>query len=107
MYYLTSLYYNIIINLIKTIDIPNAENIDNAGTMTNYQINMETFLSGVTYSTNKVTFKKRIDVAVEIVEINFNDYTDWLDTMNSSYLVYENDEIKVDSSVKKLEKMSF
>jgi hypothetical protein len=81
-------------DLIKTIDIPNAENIDNAGTMTNYQINMETFLSGVTYSTNKVTFKKRIDVAVEIVEINFNDDTDWFDTMNSSYLVYENDEIK-------------
>jgi hypothetical protein len=55
---------------------------------------METFLSGVTYSTNRVVSKKRIDVAVEIAEINFSDNTNWFDTINSSYLVYENNEIK-------------
>ena len=81
-------------DLIKTIDIPNAENINNKDILANYQINMETFLSGVTYSTNKVTNKKRIDIAVDIAEINFNDNTNWFDTINSSYLVYENNEIK-------------
>ena len=81
-------------DLIKTIDIPNAENIDDTNILANYQINMETFLSGVTYSTNRVVSKKRIDVAVEIAEINFSDNTNWFDTINSSYLVYENNEIK-------------
>jgi hypothetical protein len=81
-------------DLIKTIDIPNVENINNKDILANYQINMETFLSGVTYSTNKVTNKQRIDVAVDIAEIGFDDGTDWFDTLNSSYLVYENNEIK-------------
>jgi hypothetical protein len=81
-------------DLIKTIDIPNAENINNKDVLANYQINMETFLSDVTYSTNKVTHKKRIDITIGIAEINFNDDTNWFDTLNSSYLVYENNEIK-------------
>ena len=81
-------------DLVKTIDIPNAENVDNWNVQVNYQIDMETFLNGVTYSANKVTSKTRVDVVVEIMEINFSDGTNWFDTINSSYLIYENNEIK-------------
>jgi hypothetical protein len=79
---------------IKTIDIPNPENINNASTTANYLINMETFLDGVVYSTNKVTSKRRIDVSVETAQITFTDGTDWFDTVSSSYLIYENNEIQ-------------
>ena len=81
-------------DLLRTIDIPNAENIDTGNILANYQIDMQTFLDGVVYSTNRVTSKNRIDMRVDIAEITFTDGTNWFDTINSSYLIYENNEIK-------------
>ena len=81
-------------DIIKTIDVPNAENVNTVDDLVNYHIDMDTFLSGVTYSTNKVISKKRIDASVENAVITFTDETNWYDTVSSSYLVYENDEIK-------------
>jgi hypothetical protein len=81
-------------DIIKTIDVPNAENVNTIDELVNYHINMDTFLSGVVYSTNKVISKKRIDASVENAVITFTDETNWYDTVSSSYLVYENDEIK-------------
>ena len=81
-------------DLLRTIDIPNADNIDAINVLANYQIDMQTFLDGVIYSTNKVTTKNRIDITVEIAEITFTDGTNWFDTISSSYLIYENNEIK-------------
>jgi hypothetical protein len=81
-------------DLLRTIDIPNADNIDAVNVLANYQIDMQTFLDGVVYSTNRVTSKNRIDITVEIAEITFTDGTKWFDTINSSYLIYENNEIK-------------
>lgn len=81
-------------DLLRTIDIPNADNIDAVNVLANYQIDMQTFLDGVVYSTNRVTSKNRIDVTVEIANIEFTDGTNWFDTINSSYLIYENNEIK-------------
>lgn len=81
-------------DLLRTIDIPNADNIDAVNVLANYQIDMQTFLDGVVYSTNRVTNKNRINVNVEIAKITFTDETNWFDTINSSYLIYENNEIK-------------
>jgi hypothetical protein len=81
-------------DLLRTIDIPNAENIDAVNVLADYQINMQTFLDGVVYSTNRVVGKKRIDIRVDIAEITFTDETKWFDTINSSYLINENDGIK-------------
>jgi hypothetical protein len=81
-------------DIIKTIDVPNAENVNVADELVNYHIDMDTFLNGVTYSTNKVIYKERINGTVEKVEIEFTDATNWYDTVNSNYLVYENNEIK-------------
>ena len=81
-------------DIIKTIDVPNNENVNVADELVNYHIDMDTFLSGVTYSTNKVIYKERINGTVEKAVIEFTDATDWYDTINSNYLVYENNEIK-------------
>ena len=81
-------------DIIKTIDIPNAENVNTIDEYVNYHIDMDTFLSGVTYSTNKVISKHRINASVEKAVIEFTDATNWYDTINSSYLVYVNNEIK-------------
>jgi len=81
-------------DILKTIDIPNPNNVDESGTTTNYQINLEEFLSGSVYSTNAVTKKERIETLTNIVLINFKDGTNWSDTDNSSYLVYSENEIK-------------
>lgn len=81
-------------DLLRTIDIPNAENIDTGNILANYQIDMQTFLDGVVYSTNRVISKTRIDLRVDIAGITFTDGTNWFDTINSSYLIYENNEIK-------------
>jgi hypothetical protein len=81
-------------DIIKTIDVPNAQNVNVADELVNYHIDMDTFLNGVTYSTNKVIYKERINGTVEKVVIEFTDATNWFDTINSNYLVYENNEIK-------------
>lgn len=81
-------------DIIKTIDVPNAENVNTVDELVNYHIDMDTFLSGVVYSTNKVISKKRIDASVENAVITFTDGTNWYDTISSNYLVYENNEIK-------------
>lgn len=81
-------------DILRTIDIPNPENSDTRDATVNYQIDMETFLNGVVFSTNKVTNKQRIDVSVETAQITFTDGTDWFDTINSTYLIYEGNEIK-------------
>jgi hypothetical protein len=79
---------------IRTIDIPNAENVDTVAQTVNYKIDLESFISGSTYSTNKVTQKSRIDVDVNIVEILFTDGSTWEDTALSSYLVERDSEVR-------------
>ena len=37
-------------DIIKTIDVPNAENVNVADELVNYHIDMDTFLNGATYS---------------------------------------------------------
>lgn len=81
-------------DLIKTIDIPNPFNYSQANEAINYMIDYPTFISGVTYSTNKITDKRKIDRRTNIVTIIFDDESTWYDTGNSRYLVERNDEIR-------------
>jgi hypothetical protein len=81
-------------DIIRTIDIPNEENVDSISATVNYQINLDTFISGSTYSTNMVTHKKRIDVVTSIVEITFDDNSTWEDTILSFYLVERDNEVR-------------
>lgn len=81
-------------DILKTIDIPNPYDVDTADPSANYHINLETFLSGTTYSTNAVLKKERVEALTFIVTINFDDTTTWMDTEGSSYLIYKENEIQ-------------
>jgi hypothetical protein len=81
-------------DVVKTIDIPNATNVDSLNESVNYKIDLDTFISGSTYSTNMVTHKSRIDVTTNIVEIVFTDDSTWEDTEYSYYLVERDNEVR-------------
>ena len=80
-------------DLLKTIDIPNPNEIEVDSELADYGITYNTFLTGTTYSTNAVTFKKKVSQIVDYVRINFTDNTFWEDTNTSNYLIVRNDNI--------------
>lgn len=75
---------------LKTIDIPNPNNVDISTQSIYYNISYDQFLSGVTYSTNRLLDKQRVDKLVYYTTLTFTDGTTWEDTENSSYLVSRN-----------------
>ena len=81
-------------DVIKTIDIPNPNNIDLADETGNFNIDYNTFLSNSTYSTNVITGKKAVSALCEYVKLEFTDDTYWEDTINSSYLIVRNDVVR-------------
>jgi hypothetical protein len=81
-------------DVVKTINIPNVENVDSINESTNYKIDLESFISGSTYSTNKVINKVRVDADINIIQIVFTDDTTWEDTVNSRYLVERDNEVR-------------
>jgi hypothetical protein len=82
-------------DVVKTIDIPNIEGAEIEDEVSkNYNIDFNTFASGVTYNTNIVTDKKRVDAYVMMCLIEFDDNTTWSDTINSMYLVLNDGLVK-------------
>jgi hypothetical protein len=81
-------------DVIKTIDIPNAENVDSVNETVNYKISLDEFITGSTYTTNKITHKQKVRNSVLIVEITFTDGSTWEDTQNSYYLVERESEVR-------------
>jgi hypothetical protein len=81
-------------DLLKTIDIPNPNEVNIQSELTDYGITYNTFLTGTTYSTNAVTFKQKVSQICNYVRINFTDNTFWEDTNTSNYLIVRNDDIK-------------
>jgi len=74
-------------DIIKTIDIPNPNGVDNASYLANFEITYETLVSGTTYSTNRVTNKKRVNLLAMINQLTFDDNSTWEDNDSSSYLI--------------------
>jgi hypothetical protein len=75
-------------DIVKTVVIPNFQEATiEDDDIKNYNINLDTFTTGVEYTANAVTKKSRVDAFVRICDINFTDGTDWSDTINSKYLV--------------------
>jgi hypothetical protein len=81
-------------DILKTIDIPNSDNVNILDELVNYNIDIETFISGATFTSNAVTMKKRIDGVTKIFKITFTDGTTWSDTEYSSYLVNSENTVK-------------
>jgi len=84
-------------DLIKTIDIPNPNGTDNSSYTTNFGITYETLVSGTTYSTNKVTNLRRINLLSYINQLTFDDDSTWEDTGVSSYLIERNNEVQFEN----------
>jgi hypothetical protein len=74
-------------DVIKTIDIPNPNGVDNQSYLANFEITYETLVSGTTYSTNKIVNKKRVNLLTYINRLTFDDNSTWEDTSISSYLI--------------------
>ena len=72
---------------IKTIDIPNPNNENVADEDVNYEIDINQLIAGSTYSTNKVTAKRRFHRKTNIATIQFQDNTTWSDISESRYLI--------------------
>jgi len=81
-------------DLLKTIDIPNPFSVDNANDLANYRITYDELVAGTTYSTNAITFKKRMSARTQLVTLKFTDSTDWVDYAVSNYLVERDGEIR-------------
>jgi hypothetical protein len=74
-------------DIIKTIDIPNPNGVDNTSYLTNFGITYETLISDTTYSTNRITNLKRVNLLSNINQLTFDDNSNWEDTAISSYLI--------------------
>jgi hypothetical protein len=75
-------------DIIKTIDISKSDSIPLSGGEYVYtDLTYETLVNNTTYSTNEVTFKKRINRISVLCNMTFNDGSTWEDTLGSSYLV--------------------
>ena len=81
-------------DVLKTIDIPNPNEVDLENEIADFGITYDTFLNGTTYSTNAVTNKQKISQIVNYVKIDFTDDTYWEDTNSSNYLIVRNDNIR-------------
>jgi hypothetical protein len=79
---------------VKTIDIPNPNNVDVIDEDVNYEIDINQLITGSTYSTNKITNKVRIHRKTNSITIRFQDGSTWSDVSESRYLVERDDVIK-------------
>ena len=79
---------------LKTIIVPNADNVAYMTERVNYEIDLEAFLSGAIYTTNTVKAKYRIENEAIMATITFTDSSTWQDTSNSLYLVVNNNDVK-------------
>jgi hypothetical protein len=79
---------------LKTIDIPNPNNVNIVNEDVNYEININQLITGSSYSTNKVTNKRRVHRKANIATIQFQDNTTWKDTSESRYLVERDGVVK-------------
>ena len=71
---------------VRTIEIPNPNNLDESDETINYGITFETLQSGSTYSSNRITGIKHQNVYADITKLTFTDGSEWFDTENSKYL---------------------
>lgn len=81
-------------DIIKTIDIPNPNNIDITNMTADYKIDYETFISGTTYGNNSVIFKTKIDKLTNYITLTFTDNSTWSDTELSSYLILRDNDVR-------------
>lgn len=78
---------------LRTIDIPNPNNINLSDDTGKFGITYDELITGSTYSTNKIIDKQRVDSIARYMTITFTDNTIWQDTDNSSYLTIRDNQV--------------
>jgi hypothetical protein len=81
-------------DLLKTIDVPNPNNIDLSLETADFGIGYEELLSNTVYSTNRVIGKKRVNTPTLNSILTFSDGTTWEDITSSFYLINRNNNIR-------------
>ena len=81
-------------DFVKSLVIYNPNNVDLDDDLADFNITYNEFVSGSTYTTNRVTAKNKIDRICAYAEITFTDETDWSDTIASSYLSIKNNDVR-------------
>jgi hypothetical protein len=81
-------------DLLKTIDIPNPNNIDNGDFHVDYMITYNELVSGTTYSTNALQAIKRLNTFTYTATLTFDDGNTWKDTEGSFYLIDRNNDVQ-------------
>lgn len=81
-------------DILKSVMIYNPNNIDLSNDLGNYKVNYNEFVTGSTYTVNKILYTKQVDQMTEYVKLYFTDGTSWEDTSNSSYLVVKDNEVR-------------
>lgn len=79
---------------LKSIIIPNPDNVDLTNNTVNYHIDLNTLLTGSTFSQSILLKKDLISEISLITKLYFSDGTIWYDTEYSSYLVNFNNEVR-------------
>jgi len=81
-------------DVVKTIIMPNPNNVSLENNLADFAIDYQTFVDGVVYTSNKILNKTRVDKVVDYVTITFTDNTIWEDTNNSNYLILRNNNVR-------------
>ena len=81
-------------DMVKTIVIPNPNNIDLTNDISSFGIEYDTFVNETIYTSNEILGKNPIDRLVEFVRIIFDDGTFWGDAKTSSYLILRNNNVR-------------
>lgn len=81
-------------DLVKTINIPNPNNVDLIDDTANFNINYDTFLSGSTYTAKHIINKTQINKISNYITITFTDGSNWEDVETSAYLSLRNDSVR-------------
>lgn len=79
---------------LRTIDIPNPNDVDLAIQTADFGITYDSLTTGSTYSTNKVLGKKRVSMMTIYTTFTFTDGTSWADTNSTFYLINRGDDIR-------------
>jgi len=80
-------------DLVKSITIPNIDNSNILYELGEYTLPIADFMTGVVYTPNTITHKKKVNKLTNYSTITFTDNTIWEDTENSFYLVERNNSV--------------
>lgn len=80
-------------DMVKTINIPNPNNVSLQNEHADFGMDIDTFNSGVTFTTSKVTFISYMNTLNRLGVITFTDGSVWDDGATVNFLAYRNNDV--------------